>query len=76
MSAREQEFLEYVQAGGLVETGPRDLVLTPNWKLHDHGNDPSGQAVTWMDALDVPLVNLLDASFFEQFGHHWNWINP
>jgi gentisate 1,2-dioxygenase len=44
-----------------------DLVLTPNWKLHDHGNAADGQAVTWMDALDVPLVNLLDASFFEQF---------
>jgi hypothetical protein len=46
---------------------PGDLVLTPSWRLHDHGNEPDSQMVTWMDALDVPLVNLLDASFFEQF---------
>ena len=45
---------------------PGDFVLTPSWLLHDHGNE-SNEAVTWMDALDVPLVNLLDASFFEQF---------
>lgn len=45
---------------------PGDLVLTPSWLLHDHGND-SQEPVIWMDALDVPLVNLLDVSFFEQF---------
>ncbi len=56
-----------VVEGERIVLRPGDLVLTPNWKLHDHGNDPGGQAVTWMDALDVPLVNLLDASFFEQF---------
>jgi gentisate 1,2-dioxygenase len=56
-----------VVEGERIVLRPGDLVLTPNWKLHDHGNAPDGQAVTWMDALDVPLVNLLDASFFEQF---------
>ena len=43
-----------------------DLVLTPPWLWHDHGN--VGQEPTiWFDGLDIPLVGLLDASFFEQF---------
>ena len=52
--------------GEKIRVEPGDLVLTPSWLLHDHGND-SQEPVTWMDALDVPLVNLLDVSFFEQF---------
>ena len=56
-----------VVEGEQIALQPGDLVLTPNWKLHDHGNAADGEAVTWMDALDVPLVNLLDASFMEQF---------
>jgi len=43
-----------------------DLVLTPPWLWHDHGN--VGQEPTiWFDGLDIPLVAMLDASFFEQF---------
>lgn len=43
-----------------------DLVLTPPWLWHDHGN--VGQEPTiWFDGLDIPLVGSLDASFFEQF---------
>jgi len=56
-----------VVEGEKIPLRPGDLVLTPSWRLHDHGNEPDSQMVTWMDALDVPLVNLLDASFFEQF---------
>lgn len=52
--------------GEKIRVQPGDLVLTPNWLLHDHGNE-SNESVIWMDALDVPLVNLLDVSFFEQF---------
>lgn len=55
-----------VVEGEKVALAPGDFVLTPNWCLHDHGNE-SDEPVTWMDALDVPLVNLLDASFFEQY---------
>ena len=43
-----------------------DLVLTPPWLWHDHGSQSDERAV-WMDALDVPLNNYLDASFFEPF---------
>jgi gentisate 1,2-dioxygenase len=41
-----------------------DLVLTPPWLWHDHGSESDERAV-WMDALDIPVNNFLDASFFE-----------
>jgi gentisate 1,2-dioxygenase len=41
-----------------------DLVLTPPWMWHDHGSEDDQRAV-WVDALDIPLNNYLDASFFE-----------
>jgi gentisate 1,2-dioxygenase len=43
---------------------PGDVVLTPNWCWHGHGNDGRGCAY-WLDVLDVPLVQLLDPMFFE-----------
>jgi gentisate 1,2-dioxygenase len=43
-----------------------DLVLTPKWQWHDHGNEGS-ETVVWMDGLDVPLVKMLDAFFFERY---------
>jgi gentisate 1,2-dioxygenase len=43
---------------------PGDVVLTPNWCWHGHGN--SGRACAyWLDVLDVPLVQLLEPMFFE-----------
>jgi gentisate 1,2-dioxygenase len=45
---------------------PGDFVVTPAWTYHDHGNVGTGP-VTWMDVLDIPLVNFLDAGFAE---HH------
>src|ERR1700720_692508 len=43
---------------------PNDVVLTPNWCWHGHGNDGRDRAI-WLDFLDVPLVHLLDPMFFE-----------
>jgi gentisate 1,2-dioxygenase len=43
---------------------PGDLVLTPAWTWHDHAND-GDQTVIWLDALDIPLVRMLDAGFCE-----------
>ena len=43
---------------------PFDLVLTPNGRWHDHGND-TDQPMIWLDGLDIPLVSALDASFSE-----------
>ncbi|WP_372022714.1 gentisate 1,2-dioxygenase (plasmid) [Tistrella mobilis] len=44
---------------------PFDLVLTPNWQWHDHGNH-SGQPMIWLDGLDIPTVRHFDASFAER----------
>lgn len=41
-----------------------DLILTPNWRWHDHGN-PGTQPVVWLDGLDIPLISALDAGFAE-----------
>jgi gentisate 1,2-dioxygenase len=43
---------------------PGDVVLTPNWCWHGHGNEGRSSAI-WLDVLDVPLVQLLEPMFFE-----------
>jgi gentisate 1,2-dioxygenase len=43
-----------------------DLVLTPAWMWHDHGNE-TDEPMLWMDGLDLPLVQGLDAMFFEPY---------
>ena len=45
---------------------PGDLVLTPSWTWHDHNNEGNGPMI-WLDGLDTPLVNNLEATFYEQF---------
>ncbi len=50
--------------GERVYREPGDLILTPSWAWHDHGND-SNETVVWMDGLDIPLVANLDAMFFQ-----------
>ena len=44
-----------------------DLVLTPSWQWHDHGNETQ-ETVVWMDGLDVPLTKALNSIFFEMGG--------
>jgi gentisate 1,2-dioxygenase len=51
--------------GERLELGARDLVLTPNGTWHDHGIDAGGTQCIWQDGLDIPLMNSLDANFFE-----------
>jgi gentisate 1,2-dioxygenase len=41
-----------------------DVVLTPSWSWHGHGNEGTSCAY-WVDYLDVPLVQLLDPMFYE-----------
>jgi gentisate 1,2-dioxygenase len=41
-----------------------DLVLTPAWTWHDHGSE-GGEPTIWLDGLDIPLVQMLDAGFAE-----------
>jgi gentisate 1,2-dioxygenase len=43
-----------------------DFIITPPMAWHDHGNE-SGDPVFWLDGLDIPIVQFLDASFAD---HH------
>ena len=51
--------------GEKVTMNVGDFVITPSWTFHDHGN-PSSEPMVWMDGLDVPLVEILDAQFMEK----------
>ncbi|MBM3554730.1 MAG: gentisate 1,2-dioxygenase [Alphaproteobacteria bacterium] len=42
-----------------------DFVITPSWTWHDHGNE-SDRPMVWLDGLDIPIVDLFDASFLEK----------
>jgi gentisate 1,2-dioxygenase len=44
-----------------------DLILTPSWTWHSHGND-TDRPMVWLDGLDVPLVAAVDAGFSEKEG--------
>jgi len=44
---------------------PFDLVLTPNWQWHDHGNT-SDAPMIWLDGLDIPMVRFFETSFAER----------
>ena len=41
-----------------------DFIITPPWAWHDHGNQ-SDKPIFWLDGLDIPVVQFLDASFSE-----------
>ena len=43
---------------------PGDLILTPSWSWHDHGNE-TNEPMVWLDGLDIPLIRFLDAGFVE-----------
>ena len=43
---------------------PGDLILTPPMCWHGHIND-SDHRIMWFDAANIPLMNTLDAHFFE-----------
>lgn len=43
-----------------------DFVITPSWAWHDHGNEGDAPCV-WLDGLDVPLVQFLEAGFNEHY---------
>ena len=51
--------------GEKMTLGARDLVLTPNGTWHDHGVEAAGTQCIWQDGLDIPLMNSLDANFYE-----------
>jgi salicylate hydroxylase len=44
---------------------PGDLVITPAWRWHLHGND-TARPMIWLDGLDIPLAMYLGATFREE----------
>src|SRR3990172_1968682 len=53
--------------GERVYMKPGDLVLTPSWAWHDHGNE-TDERVVWLDGLDLPLVAAGEAVFYQLYG--------
>ncbi|KAB8162189.1 cupin domain-containing protein [Streptomyces sp. 3MP-14] len=51
--------------GDACDMHPGDLVLTPGGAWHDHANGGDGH-MYWFDGLDLPMIEALDAVFFEQ----------
>lgn len=47
-----------------VPLGGNDFVITPNGVWHDHGVEEGGAVSLWQDGLDIPLVKMMDASFY------------
>jgi len=55
----------YTAVDGIeIAMEPGDVLLTPNWSTHGHGNRSKASAY-WLDFLDAPLVQLLEPMFFE-----------
>jgi gentisate 1,2-dioxygenase len=61
--------------GERVTMWPGDLILTPSWTWHDHGN-PGNEPVIWLDGLDIPLVNSFDSSFAEHYPENAGALLP
>src|SRR5262249_45850607 len=51
--------------GERMNLGARDFVLTPNGTWHEHGVDASGTPCVGQGRPDLPLMNSLDANFYE-----------
>ena len=51
--------------GHKMTLGRNDFVLTPNGTWHEHGVDEGGSVCIWQDGLDIPLMNALEANFYE-----------
>jgi gentisate 1,2-dioxygenase len=52
--------------GDSCDMGPGDLVLTPSWNWHDH-TSTGESSMFWFDGLDLPMIEALDAVFFEPY---------
>jgi len=62
-STRAEGAVTFVN-GRRCEMHEGDLVLTPPMCWHGHINESNHQTV-WFDAANIPLINQLDANFFE-----------
>lgn len=51
--------------GHKMTLGANDFVLTPNGTWHEHGVSADGSPCIWQDGLDIPLINALEAGFYQ-----------
>jgi gentisate 1,2-dioxygenase len=57
----------FTAVGGEKVTMERgDLVLTPSFEFHDHGN-ASNRPMIWLDGLDLPLLHLIPVNFAQAY---------
>ncbi|VUC22933.1 unnamed protein product [Clonostachys rosea] len=49
---------------------PGDLIITPVWNWHDHGNEGT-KNVIWMDGLNIPLFAPNPVDFTEHYGEEF-----
>ena len=57
----------FTAVGGEKVTMQRgDLVLTPSWQYHDHGNE-SDAPMIWLDGLDLPVYQFFPANFAQPY---------
>lgn len=55
----------FTEVGGeRFPMAPGDLILTPAFAWHGHGNG-GNQTVAWLDGLDLPIVRLMGTTFAE-----------
>lgn len=52
--------------GERVHMRPGDLLMTAGMQWHDHFH-PTDEPMMWLDGLDYPLINSLEAGFYEKF---------
>ncbi|KAM0257265.1 hypothetical protein ACHAQJ_004503 [Trichoderma viride] len=52
--------------GERIEMHRGDVVLTPSWQWHDHGNAGDGPVI-WLDGLDLPLWQHFPINFVDQY---------
>src|SRR5579871_4773193 len=43
-----------------------DVILTPSWHWHDHGNEGKNPVI-WLDGLDLPLFKYAPVNFAELY---------
>ncbi|MDJ0978159.1 MAG: gentisate 1,2-dioxygenase [Erythrobacter sp.] len=48
--------------GERTPMSPGDMVITPQWTWHDHGNE-TDRPMVWLDGLDIPMVRFFGSSF-------------
>ena len=52
-----------------------DFIITPAMTWHDHGNEGDAP-MFWLDGLDIPVVQFVDASFAEPWPHGGDGAQP